>query len=277
MERRGEDALISPADETIPIDPERTVVAPRFDRKSVQSARPAVPLGERLAASRRAGRPAAFVLLCVVAGVLGGALGAFLLLRQQGNERPAANAEATPAPKADDTATTQTSDAQTQPAPAPTTQATPEAAAPSAQIVEGPGDAAPAADGAAPDADSQAALRGALSEWVAATNARDISKQMSFYNARVNSFYLSRNATREAVRAEKARVLGRAETVDVQAGDPDIRLSRDGRTAVMRFRKKYAISGGVPERRGEVLQELRWQRTRDGWKIVSERDLRVLQ
>jgi hypothetical protein len=65
--------------------------------------------------------------------------------------------------------------------------------------------------------------------------------------------------------------------VDVQAGEPDIRLSRDGQTAVMRFRKKYAISGGVTERRGEVLQELRWQRTRDGWKIVSERDLRVLR
>jgi hypothetical protein len=46
----------------------------------------------------------------------------------------------------------------------------------------------------------------------------------------------------------------------------------------MRFRKKYAISGGgVGERRGEVLQELRWQRTPDGWKIVGERDLRVLQ
>jgi hypothetical protein len=100
---------------------------------------------------------------------------------------------------------------------------------------------------------------------------------MSFYDSRVSAFYLSRNATREAVRAEKARVIGRAESVDVRAGDPDIRLSKDGQTAVMRFRKKYAISGGVPERRGEVLQELRWRRTPDGWKIVSERDLRVLQ
>jgi hypothetical protein len=45
----------------------------------------------------------------------------------------------------------------------------------------------------------------------------------------------------------------------------------------MRFRKKYAIAGGDGERRGEVLQELRWQRTREGWKIVSERDLRVIQ
>jgi hypothetical protein len=54
-------------------------------------------------------------------------------------------------------------------------------------------------------------------------------------------------------------------------------MSRDGRTAVMRFRKRYQITGGEGVRSGEVLQELRWRRTDGGWRIVSERDLRVLQ
>jgi hypothetical protein len=54
-------------------------------------------------------------------------------------------------------------------------------------------------------------------------------------------------------------------------------MSRDGRTAVMRFRKRYRIEGGEGARSGEVLQELRWRRTDGGWKIVGERDLRVLQ
>ena len=45
----------------------------------------------------------------------------------------------------------------------------------------------------------------------------------------------------------------------------------------MRFRKRYQIRGGEGERSGEVLQELRWRRTPTGWKIVSERDLRVIQ
>ena len=54
-------------------------------------------------------------------------------------------------------------------------------------------------------------------------------------------------------------------------------MSRDGRTAVMRFRKRYQITGGEGARSGEVLQELRWRRTDGGWRIVSERDLRVLQ
>ena len=53
-------------------------------------------------------------------------------------------------------------------------------------------------------------------------------------------------------------------------------MSRDGRTAVMRFRKRYQITGGPASRSGEVLQELRWRRTEGGWRIVSERDLRAI-
>ena len=46
------------------------------------------------------------------------------------------------------------------------------------------------------------------------------------------------------------------------------RIQRDFRT--------YVIEGKV-SRQGEVLQELRWAKQEDGWKIVSERDLRVIR
>jgi hypothetical protein len=45
----------------------------------------------------------------------------------------------------------------------------------------------------------------------------------------------------------------------------------------MRFRKRYEIEGGPAARRGEVVQELRWRRADDGWKIYSERDIRVIR
>ena len=100
---------------------------------------------------------------------------------------------------------------------------------------------------------------------------------MQFYGPSLDAFYLSRNASREAVRAEKARLFAAASAVDVRASSaPEIRLGPDGRTAVMRFRKRYQI-GGAEGRSGEVLQELRWRRTPGGWKIVGERDLRVIQ
>ena len=100
---------------------------------------------------------------------------------------------------------------------------------------------------------------------------------MSFYDARLDAFYLARSASREAVREEKARVFSRAATIDVRADEPQIDLSPDGQTAVMRFRKQFNIEGGGGDKRGAVVQELRWRRTPAGWKITSERDVRVLR
>jgi ketosteroid isomerase-like protein len=122
----------------------------------------------------------------------------------------------------------------------------------------------------------QGELRSALGGWLAATNSRDVGRQMSFYAPTVEAFYLTRNAPRESVRAEKTRLFARASAVNVEAAPPEIRFSPDGRTAVMRFRKRYRIDG-ADSRAGEVLQELRWRRTDTGWKIVGERDLRVIQ
>ncbi|HJR09322.1 MAG TPA: hypothetical protein VJ842_18830 [Pyrinomonadaceae bacterium] len=120
-------------------------------------------------------------------------------------------------------------------------------------------------------------LRRALEEWIAATNARDIERQMSFYPPVLRAFYLTRNAPRAAVRAEKERVFRNARTIDVRAAAPELIFQEAGRAAVMRFRKRYVIEGGGQNRSGEVVQELRWQLTHDGWKIYSERDVRVIR
>lgn len=137
---------------------------------------------------------------------------------------------------------------------------------------------ATAEPGAADEAsDWSTALRAALIQWVEATNRRDINRQMDFYAPTLKAFYLTRNVPRAAVRAEKARVFGRAQVIDIRADSPEIILTDAGHTAVMRFRKNYVIEGGGQDRRGEVIQELRWQRTPDGWKITSERDVRVLR
>jgi ketosteroid isomerase-like protein len=122
-----------------------------------------------------------------------------------------------------------------------------------------------------------AALREALDEWVAATNARDIEKQMSFYATPVKAFYLARNVSRAFVREEKARVFASAQVIDIRAEGPEIIFRDGGRTAIMRFRKMYRIENGSRSQRGAVVQELRWQRAGGGWKIFSERDIRVIR
>ncbi|MEP7339063.1 MAG: protein kinase [Acidobacteriota bacterium] len=124
---------------------------------------------------------------------------------------------------------------------------------------------------------AHAEIGGALNDWIASTNAGDINTQMSFYNPTVEAFYLARNVSRDAVRAEKQRLYEQADKIEVQASRPQIKLSKDGQTATTRFNKRYVIEGSQENRQGEVIQELRWLKTDDGWKIVSERDVRVIR
>lgn len=120
-------------------------------------------------------------------------------------------------------------------------------------------------------------LRDAFRSWLDATNKCDINKQMSFYNSKLNAFYLARGLSQRAVRAEKVRVFGGAYTININADEPAIIINPNRSEAIMRFRKSYNIKGNIIHRTGEVLQELRWQRVKDNWLIVSERDLLVMR
>ena len=122
-----------------------------------------------------------------------------------------------------------------------------------------------------------AALRGALSDWVAATNARDLEKLLKFYGSKIEVFYRARNVTPEFVREDKANSFERAEAMEVSAGKPEITINSDETLATMRFRKEYFVRMNGRERRGQVQQVLEWKWTDEGWKIVGERDQRILR
>ena len=126
------------------------------------------------------------------------------------------------------------------------------------------------------DNSSADVLRKALVEWIDATNRRDIDKQMSFYLPRLRAYYLTRNTPRQFVRDEKQRVFAAATVIDVNAEEPEIIFQDSGNAAVMRYKKRYRIVNGRRSRSGQVIQELRWQKTAEGWRIFSERDIRVL-
>lgn len=285
MERREQGFRVSPTDETIPLEGERTPPPPRFDEKSVQRAQPAVPLS---LGARARSWPLWVIALCMLGGVVGGALGGLAITYFQREDGPTparqvpadapGGAAAAPAAVAEQQTPQPPRDAGAQAASAEPAATTVPAAATQGPAPDAVVKTEPKADGAAAGAggDVQRELQAALGGWLAATNERDVGRQMSYYAPTVEAFYLSRNATRESVRAEKARLFARASAVNVEAAPPEIRMSPDGRTAVMRFRKRYRIDG-ADSRAGEVLQELRWRRTGTGWKIVGERDLRVLQ
>ena len=122
-------------------------------------------------------------------------------------------------------------------------------------------------------------LSRSLREWVAATNERDLARHLSFYAPRLVAFYLARNVSREVVKMERGRAFDGAGLLRVRAMEPETIFLEGGRVAIMRFRKQYESGGnrGARRRSGEVVQELRWRRTAEGWKIFSERDVRVLR
>jgi hypothetical protein len=130
------------------------------------------------------------------------------------------------------------------------------------------------AEGARGDLSS---LRSDLDAWVAATNARDLERLMRFYNPKVEAYYRARNVDLDFVRADRVRLFERADAVEVSIGAPEITISADERTATMKFRKAYVMKVQGRERRGEVIQQMQWRRTDEGWKITGERDIRVLR
>jgi len=120
-------------------------------------------------------------------------------------------------------------------------------------------------------------LRDALREWIEATNRRDISAQMRFYAPVLAAYYLTRNTPQRNVLAEKRRVFEGVLSVDIRAAEPEIVFQDNGRTAVMRFIKEYRIVERARTKSGVVVQELRWRRSGDDWRIFSERDIRVIR
>jgi ketosteroid isomerase-like protein len=120
-------------------------------------------------------------------------------------------------------------------------------------------------------------LRTALERWVAATNARDIRNYISFYMPRLKAFYLARDIPRDVVRSERARAFESADLIEVHVVAPEMIFVDEGHIAIMRFRKQYTTKRGAQAHRGEVIQELRWRRTTQGWKIFSERDVKVVR
>lgn len=118
-------------------------------------------------------------------------------------------------------------------------------------------------------------LHDALKLWVDANNKGDVETQMTFYASPVQRYYLQRNVSLNAVRAEKEILFRNQSATDFQVGGVQITLDKARQNAKMRFYKRYLIESGRTSRRGEVLQELGWAKTPQGWKIVSERDVRV--
>jgi hypothetical protein len=145
------------------------------------------------------------------------------------------------------------------------------------EAIATPSEAAPAAAARPTPFDpSQRAVRSALDAWVSSNNSRNLPEQMRSYMPRLSVFYQQRNVSRDLVRRVKTELFALGPST-IQVRDPEITVTKDRRAATTRFRKDYDVGSTRGRRRGAVVQELKWIRTDAGWKIVSERDAKVLE
>lgn len=127
------------------------------------------------------------------------------------------------------------------------------------------------------EAEARDEVADTVKRWVAATNARDVNSQMTFYAPTLRRYYLQSNVPRGAVSEDKSARFAEADRVHITASEPEITFEDAGRTARVRLRKRYEIEKQGQSERGEVVQELVLARQGDEWRIVSERDLQVLR
>jgi serine/threonine protein kinase len=162
------------------------------------------------------------------------------------------------------------------------------ATSPSAQTEASPARSPTATPGASPQPSvavepsgasekERAELRSTVDSWLVAHNTRNLSQLTNFYMPKVSPFYRVRNTTRAAVRAEKARLFTEPAMSIKRTSDPEIVFATNGIVATTLFRKSYSRGTAANAQSGEVLQEIVWQKTNRGWKIISERDLRVIR
>jgi hypothetical protein len=113
-----------------------------------------------------------------------------------------------------------------------------------------------------------------LDAWVSSTEDRDLDEHMSYYADTLESYYNSRAAPRDQVRADRGRAFDRYQDIDVNIDNVRVTLDETGVGAQVVLDKSWKFEG---ERcsKGKVQQMLRLARIDGRWRITSERDLKV--
>jgi serine/threonine protein kinase/ketosteroid isomerase-like protein len=234
--------------------PSQVNATPRDETATVTSAPPSSSFNENSARGRRF--PLALVLGSLALVALLGAL-LYAWRKPATDEVAVANTNVAPSPVTTPSVQTQTTPAK----PSPESSPQPSATVETGDTIE----------------KERVALRSTVDSWLAAHNTRNLSQLTNFYMPKVSPFYRTQNTTRAAVRAEKARLFQEPAMSIKRTSDPEIIFATNGRIATTLFRKSYNRGTTAQPDSGEVLQEIVWQKTNRGWKIISERDLRVLR
>jgi len=161
---------------------------------------------------------------------------------------------------------------------APVAVATPAAPTPAAPT--------PAAPSAAPTVKKSAvrlprieaalkkAIAARLKTWQASIEARDLEKHVQHYADQIETYYLTSNADRAVVRADRERAFKQFDTLKMEIINVEINLETTD-AAIVTFDKGWDFKKDAAFSNGLVRQELQMRKIERQWFIVAEKDLQV--
>lgn len=224
----------------------------------------------RVAVSGTTGRGSPKVVLAVAATavvmILLGGIGAFglwLYFRDRNNVVVVNNGTGTPTPPAGP-ANVSPSPTPLPPLPTPSLVANSRTPGPAATPTPTP---------VTDNTQAQRAISQQVSTWRAAVESGDLDAQMRLYAPTVN-YYRRSGASREFVRADRARAYRLFNSISLTITNLNVSVSDSGEAATAVFDKEWVFSGSRRST-GKVRQQLEFRRINEQWLITGERDLKV--
>ncbi len=137
--------------------------------------------------------------------------------------------------------------------------------------VESGGTASPPADTARVTSE----VSDTIHAWAGATRAKLLDLHMIYYADKLDTYYRMSNVPASTVRADRARVFARYNSMDVELSDVKVTLDASGARATATFDKSWDFEAADKNSIGSVRQQLTLSKVGGRWLITGEKDLEV--
>jgi serine/threonine protein kinase len=124
---------------------------------------------------------------------------------------------------------------------------------------------------------SESGIRTLLSAWTESFKEKDLARQVDCYAPVLETYFLRHKVPREFVQANKSKAFDAIKEVRIfEIGDVTLEFTSSA-TAIVKLRKKWdtGLRSGKSYA-GEEIEQLQLANLDGDWKIVSEKELKVL-
>jgi ketosteroid isomerase-like protein len=118
-------------------------------------------------------------------------------------------------------------------------------------------------------------LENAVEDWKSAIEAFDVDANLASYADSVD-YYKGGKVSRAKIKQDKEKALTVYDTINITLKDVEITPDPSGERATATFNKEWDFENSDKRNRGEVKQQLIFAKISGKWKIISEKDLKVL-